>query len=59
MDMAEKYANIRGAKKITLEVRIDNEKAINLYESFNFNRTAIKDAYYDKGINAWYMTKKI
>ena len=33
-------------KKIFLEVRVRNEKAINFYEKFGFSKDAIRDNYY-------------
>jgi ribosomal-protein-alanine N-acetyltransferase len=33
-------------KKIFLEVRVSNEKAINFYEKFGFSKDAIRDNYY-------------
>ena len=33
-------------KKIFLEVRVSNEKAINFYEKFGFNKDAIRNNYY-------------
>ncbi len=43
---------------ITLEVRIDNHKAINLYEKYNFKRVAIRKGYYE-GIDAILMEKEL
>ena len=37
---------IKENKDITLEVRIDNIPAINLYKKFNFKQTAIRKNYY-------------
>ena len=33
-------------KKIFLEVRVSNEKAINFYEKFGFSKDAIRNNYY-------------
>lgn len=41
----------------TLEVRVSNEPAINLYKSFGFQKVTIKEKYYDDGEDAIYMVK--
>lgn len=41
----------------TLEVRVSNEPAINLYKSFDFQKVTIKEKYYDDGEDAIYMIK--
>lgn len=40
------YAEGIHASVITLEVRISNEKALQLYESFGFSKVAIRKQYY-------------
>ncbi|MDY6407866.1 MAG: ribosomal protein S18-alanine N-acetyltransferase [Pseudomonadota bacterium] len=46
--MAEliKFAKMRGVKKIFLEVSIQNQPAINLYQKFGFTQTGIRKNYY-------------
>lgn len=41
----------------TLEVRVSNEPAINLYKSFDFQKVTVKEKYYDDGEDAIYMIK--
>lgn len=43
---------------ITLEVRIDNINAINLYEKFGFKRASIRKNYYN-GTNGLLMIKEV
>jgi len=45
-------------ENITLEVKADNVKAINLYKKFDFKSVAIRKKYYD-GIDGILMEKKI
>ncbi len=42
-------------KKITLEVRTDNENAITLYKKFNFTIQKIEKAFYRDGCDAYIM----
>ena len=42
---------------ITLEVRINNVKAINLYSQYGFKKIVIKPHYYDNGEDAIYMVR--
>lgn len=44
----------RGVKEITLEVRIDNEAAIQLYKKFGFEQVSVRKGYY-KGIDGLLM----
>ena len=44
---------------ITLEVRISNIKAINLYKKFNFEIVNVKNNYYENKEDALYMVKGI
>lgn len=43
---------------ITLEVNIQNQKAIQLYEKFNFEKRAIREKYY-QGIDGILMEKEL
>ena len=45
-------------KNITLEVRIDNKKAIYLYEKYGFKRVSVRKNYY-QGIDALLMEKEL
>ena len=44
---------------ITLEVRISNNKAINLYKKLNFQIVNVKKNYYENKEDALYMVKGI
>ena len=47
--LIEKYdgfAQMQGAKKMTLEVRPSNHAALNLYEQLGFVRSGIRKGYY-------------
>ena len=46
-----------GAYKINLEVRIDNYKAINLYEKYGFEKVCVRKDYYGKGEDALILCK--
>ena len=43
---------------ITLEVRVSNYKAINLYRKYGFKDIVIKPHYYENGEDALYMVRK-
>ena len=45
-------------ESITLEVKITNEKAINLYKKFGFTKIGIRKGYY-KGIDGILMEKRV
>ena len=45
-------------KNITLEVKVSNNIAINLYKKYNFNIVAIRSKYYD-GIDGYLMERKM
>ena len=46
------------ALDITLEVRIDNEIAINLYRKFGFEKVAIRKGYYN-GVDGILMERRV
>lgn len=48
----------REIENITLEVNIENKKAIHLYEKFGFYKVAIRKAYY-QGIDGILMEKEL
>jgi ribosomal protein S18 acetylase RimI-like enzyme len=47
---AENIAQSRGLKKMHLEVRQDNQKAINFYEGHGYTRVGLKADYYWDGM---------
>ncbi len=53
------YAARRGARRVTLEVRITNRVAQNLYIKSGFVRTDVRPAYYSDGEDAWLMSLKL
>ena len=53
-EVIERLIN-EGARYIGLEVRVSNEKAIRLYESFGFKKIKRIIAYYSDGEDAYYM----
>ena len=54
MQLIDKYHGL--VKNITLEVRIDNTKAIRIYEKMGFLRRSTREKYYD-GIDGVLMEK--
>ena len=44
---------------ITLEVRVSNEPAINLYKKRGFSTVCVKKGYYKDGEDAYYMMKGV
>jgi ribosomal-protein-alanine N-acetyltransferase len=50
-------ARERGASRLFLEVRSDNEPALGLYEREGFERTGLRRDYYGPGIDAVVMRK--
>ena len=60
--MMDEIINDCYAKKVqtlTLEVRADNEKAINFYLKHGFKKECVKPSYYTNGDGAIYMTRKV
>ena len=51
-------ANKKNINNITLEVRIDNDNAIKLYEKYDFKKVALRKKYYD-GIDGYLMERKM
>ena len=50
-------ARKQGAKRMLLEVRVDNQPAIGLYERFGFTRMGLRKRYYQpEGIDAYTMS---
>ena len=57
-DMINRVTKV-DVNKITLEVRVNNESAINLYEKFGFKGELLKKSYYDNGDDAIFMIKEV
>lgn len=60
--MMDEIINDCYAKKVqtlTLEVRSNNEKAVNFYLKHGFKKEFVKPHYYDNGDDAIYMTRKV
>ena len=60
--MMDEIINDCYAKKVqtlTLEVRANNEKAINFYLKHGFKKELVKPHYYTNGDDAIYMTRKV
>lgn len=55
---AESRMKLAGCESVTLEVRVSNEKAINLYKSFDYKTVAIRKRYYENGEDAYLMLKE-
>jgi len=49
----------RGARRVFLEVRSDNDAALGLYLREGFERTGLRRDYYDSGVDAVMMRKLI
>ena len=50
---------IKKIRNITLEVRKNNEKAVNLYQKHGFKTVLTKEKYYSNGDDAYYMIKEL
>ena len=59
--MADAISRIKSAEceNITLEVRVSNVVAINLYKSVGFNIVATRKKYYENGEDAYLMLKEL
>lgn len=55
----EERFKARGIRRINLEVRITNERAIRLYEKLGFEKRKILPRYYADGEDAYLMTKLV
>ena len=58
-DIAENAFQMHECFSITLEVRVSNEPAINLYKKRGFSTVCIKKGYYKDGEDAYYMMKGV
>lgn len=53
-------AQTQGARRMLLEVRVDNTPAIALYESLGFTRLGLRKRYYQpEGVDAYTMSKDL
>jgi ribosomal-protein-alanine N-acetyltransferase len=58
MEFLDNLCLKNGVEEISLEVRVSNEKAINLYQNFGFEKKGIrKDYYQDNHEDAYLMVK--
>ena len=57
MEAVKAMATDRGLDKVNLEVAIDNEKAIRLYERLGFRRHG--EPVLDGDVPSWVMVKKL
>lgn len=53
------YAKLHGLNEVTLEVNVNNTRAINLYKNNGFDIVSTIPNYYHDGSNAYRMKKKI
>ena len=58
-DIAENAFQMHECFSITLEVRVSNEPAINLYKKRGFSTVCVKKGYYKDGEDAYYMMKGV
>jgi ribosomal-protein-alanine N-acetyltransferase len=58
MNDAERRIRLAECVNITLEVRVSNTVAINLYKSCGFNIVATRKKYYENGEDAYLMLKE-
>lgn len=59
MEQAEVFAKKEGARRLTLHVRVNNDKALHLYESMGYARIGLENSYYQDGTDAFEMAKKL
>jgi len=59
MDWLEATAKVRGVKNLFLEVRSDNIPAIAMYLARDFERIDLRRNYYDTGVDAYVMRKRL
>jgi [ribosomal protein S18]-alanine N-acetyltransferase len=48
-------AKQRGCEQMTLEVRVHNERAIQMYQQFGFHKLTVRKRYYENGDDAFLM----
>lgn len=59
LEFALDLCDLSNVKTISLEVRVDNERAINLYKKHGFKYSHIRYHYYDDGTDARVLIKKL
>ncbi len=59
MDWLETTAKVRGVTNLFLEVRSDNIPAIAMYLARDFERIDLRRNYYDTGVDAYVMRKRL
>jgi ribosomal protein S18 acetylase RimI-like enzyme len=59
LDAAEREASMRGCDSMRLEVRIDNARAIALYERCGYLRGGRVPRFYENGTDAWSYRKPL
>mgnify|MGYP003320399954 FL=1 len=59
MEAMIKDCNSKMCSQLSLEVRQSNQKAINLYEKFDFIEMNIRKAYYEDGEDAIFMMRAL
>lgn len=59
LGLALTEARRRGINEVFLEVAVENEPAIKLYESFGFTQISIRPNYYGPGKNAYVMRRQV
>lgn len=59
IDLAHKELALAGAKKVFLEVRASNFRAIKLYEKHGYLQISVRKKYYSDGEDALVMVKEI
>lgn len=59
MTDAERRMRLANCESVTLEVRVSNIVAFNLYSSMGFHTLTIRKKYYDNGEDAYLMIKEL
>ncbi|MHB8096239.1 MAG: ribosomal protein S18-alanine N-acetyltransferase [Erysipelotrichaceae bacterium] len=59
MEFLDNLCLKNGVEEISLEVRVSNEKAINLYQNFGFEKKGIRNDYYQDNHEDAYLMVKI
>jgi len=59
MNWLETTAKVRGIKNLFLEVRSDNIPAVAMYLARDFERIDLRRNYYDTGVDAYVMRKRL
>ena len=60
LNKAIKYMQINGIKNVSLEVKVSNKEAINLYKKNDFKITTTRKNYYESGsVDAYLMCREM